>query len=260
MKSWIVETDGWRANCALAIVAILAIASPVGAQQSSPSLKDALLSQRGFSGSRRPPPPPVARYVSETGSAFVLDRTSPLPLLKFENSAEVWVLSPQPASRGDVIYRNEMGEPMLRATKLGGMILFTDESPNGAAAALVGKAPSIQPPSVLSPIALYQRMGQASLRASRAAQRQMPFETLQDARPETSVLIAESATVTAEAFERMARNGDRSILARITRVVLAEGHKPGATLKNGALVVTYAPGQGVAGRPSSKRIVKVIDR
>ncbi|OYX99955.1 MAG: DUF4908 domain-containing protein [Caulobacter sp. 35-67-4] len=259
MKSSIVEMDGWRAKCVLVIVAMLAIASPVGARQTNQSLRDALLGHRGFSTSRRPPPPPVARYVSETGSALVLDRASPLPLLKFENSAEVWVLSPQPASRGDVIYRNELGEAMLRATKLGGMILFTDERPNGAAAALVGKAASIQPPSVLSPIALYQRMGQASVRASRAAQRQMPFES-QDARPETSVLIAEAATVTAEAFERISRNGDRATLARITRVVLAEGDKPGAVFRNGALIVTFAPGQGVAGRPSSKRIVKVVNR
>ena len=260
MKSSIVEMDGWRAKQALVIVAMLAIAAPAVAQQSPQSLRDALLGHRGFSTSRRPPPPPVARYVSETGNAFVLDRAAPLPLLKFDNSAEVWVLSPQPASRGDVLYRNEMGEPMLRATKLGGMILFTDESPNGAAAALAGKAPSIQPPAAISPIALYQRMGQASLRASRAAQRQMPFETLQDARPETSVLIAEAATITAEAFERLARKGDRATLASITRVVLAEGDKPGASLKNGALVVTYAPGQGVGGRPSSKRIVKVVLR
>ena len=259
MKSSSVETGGWRANCVLAIVAILAITSPASAQQAAQSLRDALLGHKGLSTSRRPPPPPVARYVSETGSAFVLDRASPLPLLKFENSAEVWVLSPQPASRGDVIYRNEMGEAMLRATKLGGMILFTDESPNGAAAALVGKAPSIQPPSVLSPIALYQRMGQASVRASRAAQRQMPFES-QDARPETSALIAEAAAITAEAFERIARKGDRSLLAQVTRVVLVEGDKPGATLKKGALIVTFAPGQGLAGRPSSKRIVKVVNR
>lgn len=259
MKSSRIETGDCRAIHVLAMVALLAIASPASAQQAAQSLRDALLGHRGLSTSRRPPPPPVARYVSETGSAFVLDRASPLTLLKFENSAEVWVLSPQPAPRGDVIYRNEMGEPVLRATKLGGMILFTDETPNGAAAALVGKAPSIQPPSVLSPIALYQRMGQASLRASRAAQRQMLFES-QEARPETSVLVAEAATITAEAFERLARKGGRAMLAKLNRVLLVEGDKPGAALKDGALIVTYAPGQGTAGRPSSKRIVKVVDR
>ena len=260
MKSSRIETGDCGAFHVLAMVAMLAIASPASAQQAAQSLGDLLLGHRGLSTSRRPPPPPVARYVSETGSAFVLDRASPLPLLKFDNSPEVWVLSPQPAPRGDMIYRNEMGEPVLRATKLGGMILFTDESPNGAAAALTGKAPSLQPPAAISIFALYQRMGQASIRASRAAQRQVSFETVQDARPETSVLIAESATIAAEAFERMARKGERAELARVMRVLLAEGAKPGATFKNGALTITYALGQGAAGRPSSKRIVKIVNR
>ena len=53
---------------------------------------------------RKAPPPPVARYVSETGSGFVLDRDAPMPLLKFDNSPEVWVLSPQPASRGSQLF------------------------------------------------------------------------------------------------------------------------------------------------------------
>jgi hypothetical protein len=113
---------------------------------------------------------------------------------------------------------------------------------------------------VLSVNVLFQRLYQASTRVTRAAQRQIPFETVQDARPETSVLIADTATITAEALERLVRKGDRSEIAKVTRVLLAEGDKPGATFKNGALIVTYAPGQGVAGRPSSKRIIKVVNR
>ena len=42
--------------------------------------------------------------------------------------------------------------------------------------------------------------------------------------------------------------------------LLAEGRKPSASLTDDALTVTYAPGQGVAGRPSSERIVKVVRR
>src|SRR6185437_5844961 len=33
--------------------------------------------------------PPIARYVSEDGDVFTLDRTGPKPLLKFESSFEV---------------------------------------------------------------------------------------------------------------------------------------------------------------------------
>jgi hypothetical protein len=235
-------------GCAILLAcALAASAGPANAQSSN--FRDALFGHRGGAEARKTPTPPVARYVSETGYAFVLDRAAPQPLLKFENSSEVWVLSPQPAPRGDIIYKNEMGEPVLRATKLGGMTLFTSDRPDGDAASMMGKATSIQMPTVLSVNALFQRLIQASARAGRAAQHRILFQT-----------VADTATVTAEAFEKMARNGDRGLLGRVTRVLLAEGKKPGASLKGGDLTVIYAPDRGFAGRPSSKRIIKVVNK
>lgn len=247
-------------GCAILLAFALATCAGAANAQSSQGLRDALFGNRGGLEARRAPAPPVARYVSETGNAFILDRAAPQPLMKFENSSEVWVLSPQPAPRGDTIYKNELGEPVLRASKLGGMTLFTAERPAGDAAALMGKAASIQPPSFISVNALFQRLVQASARASRAAQHRVSFETVDDATPGTSVLVADTATVTAEAFERMARNGDRALLSRVVRVLLAEGRKPGASLKGGDLTVTYAPDKGLAGRPSSKRIIKIVNK
>lgn len=251
--------------CAAALtLALTGLASlvPAGAAhaQSKQSLRDALFGDRAVAEARKPPAPPIARYVSEGGGAFVLDRAAAVPLLKFENSNEVWVLSSHVGPRGDVIYKNELGEPVLRATKLGGMTLFTADRPGGAAAAMMGRAQTIQPPAFIKPSALFVRMAQAADRASRAARHTVSFETVQDVRPETSVLVAECANVAAEAFERMARNGDRGLLSRIARVLLAEGRKPGATIKDDALVITYAAGKGPAGRPSSERIIKVVDR
>lgn len=260
MKFCKAEFGARGGKAALSILALMLTAGAADAQQLPHSLRDALLGHKGAAEARRVAPPPVARYVSETGGTFVFDKAAPQPLIKFDNSTEVWVLSPQPASRGDVIYRNDLGEPVLRVTKLGGVILFTDDVPMGAAAALSGRATSIQPPAVLSVAALFQRLVIAANRASRAAQRQIEFATLEDARPETSVLIADSAIVAAEAFEQAARKGDRSILAKVGRVLLTEGRKPSAQVKDGSLIVTYAPGQGLAGRPSSKRIIKVMDR
>jgi hypothetical protein len=260
MKFRMAELNDLGARCVLAIAALLAMAGTAGAQQSPHALRDALLGRHGSPDAHRMnAAPPVARYVSDSGGGFIFDQASSLPLVKFDNSTEVWVLSAQPASRGDVIYRNDLGEPVLRVTKLGGMILFTDDAPLGAAAALSGRASSIQPPAVLSVAALFQRLALAANRASRVAQRQIEFATVQDARPETSVLIADSASLTAEAFERVARK-DRSVLSKIMRVLLAEGHKPGAQVKDGELIVTYAPGEGLAGRPSSKRIFRVMYR
>ena len=245
-------------GCAILLACAL-VASAGAANAQSSSLRDAFFGNRGME-SRKAPAPPVARYVSETGYAFVLDRAAPQPLLKFENSSEVWVLSPQPAPRGDTIYKNEMGEPVLRATKLGGMTLFTSDRPAGDAAALMGRATSIQMPTMLSINALFQRLVQASARAGRAAQHRIAFLTIDDATPGTSVLVADTATVTAEAFEKMARTGNRKPLNRVVRVLLAEGKKPDAKLKDGDLTVTYAPDKGFAGRPSSKRIIKVVNK
>ena len=81
--------------------------------------------------------PPVARYVIDEGGAFVIDnRDVRHPMLKFEDSPEVWVMSTSRGPRGDVLYKNDLGEPMLRATRLGGMTVFTDKRPGGSAAAL----------------------------------------------------------------------------------------------------------------------------
>ncbi|MGD6771262.1 DUF4908 domain-containing protein, partial [Staphylococcus arlettae] len=85
--------------------------------------------------SRRSPPPPVARYMVGDSAGFILDRSSPTVLIKFDDSSEVWALEPQTVSRGDVIYRNDAGEAVLRATRLGGLTLFTPKLPGGAAAA-----------------------------------------------------------------------------------------------------------------------------
>jgi hypothetical protein len=198
--------------------------------------------------------PPVARYVSEDGDAFVLDRSQGRPFLKFDSSPEVWALQPQPGPRGDVIYKNDLGEPILRATRLGGVTVFTDQRPEGSAAALAGGGDPLRL-GVLGPQALLERLAQASARASRAARRLIPFDA--DATPASSALIADAAVVASEAVVRLSRIAEgRAILARIRHVELVEGKKPQAKLaKTGSLQITVAPAQGLAGRPSSERIV-----
>ncbi len=212
-------------------------------------LRDGLFKNRGGEQA------PTACYVSEEGRVFTLDRTRPVSMLKFEDSPEVWALQPNPAPRGDVIYKNDMGEPMLRATRLGGFTLFTDDRPNGEAVSLAGGcAPLRLMP--MSPQAVFERLAQASLRASRAARRPMLFEA--EATPESSALIADAAVVTSLAIIRLAARDDgRRLLARIGRVRFSEGKKASASLKDGILRIVVSPAQGLAGRPSSDRILKI---
>ena len=200
--------------------------------------------------------PPLARFVSEEGRVFTLDRTQPTPMLKFEDSPEVWVLLPSPAPRGDVIYKDELGEPVLRATRLGGLTLFSDQRPNGEAVSLAGGGAPLRL-APLSPAALGERLLQASYRSGRIARRTIVFEA-RKITPAGSALVGDAAIVTSLAFLRMAeRRGGRSALGQFSIVRFEEGKKPSVTLKDGILRIVVAPAQGLAGRPSSKRIMKV---
>src|SRR3989344_2510936 len=163
---------------ALLGVAALAFAHPAEAGPVD-RLREGLFKHRGAEASR----PQIARYVAEEGLVFILDRTQPVPMLKFEDSPEVWALAPNPAPRGDTIYKNDLGEPVLRVTRLGGFTLFTDQRPSGEAVSLAGGGGPPRPGAgaprgraPLSPQAVFEGMAQASLRASRAARRPMLFE------------------------------------------------------------------------------------
>jgi len=208
-------------------------------------------------GGERGAQPLTGRYEMDAGGAFVFDRSTVKPLLKFDDSLEIWALQPAPGPRGDVIYRNDVGEPMVRATRLGGMTVFTAKRPDGSAAAFDGASAPLRVPS-LSPQGLFRAFYQATLRASRAAGHQVAFETLQDADPTTAAPVADAASVASEALlEMAAAPGGKAALGHIIDVRIAQGAKPGATLKKGVLTVTIVPAQGVFGRPSSRRIERV---
>lgn len=200
--------------------------------------------------------PPVACFQSEDGRGFTLDRTQSTPMLKFEDSPEVWALLPSPAPRGDVIYKNDLGEPVLRATRLGGFTLFSDRRPSGEA---VSRGSGCGPLRLtfLSPQALGERMLQASVRSGRAARRAVLFEA--EATPNSAALIADAAMVVSLAFLRIStKDGGRATLGKVSKVLFVEGRKPLVGFSAGTLRIVVAPSQGLAGRPSSEKVIKVL--
>src|SRR5690606_35599225 len=102
---------------ACAMAGVGAPAFPVQAEQQS------LVDRLGAQGRRNVTP--VARFDCQAGPAFVLDQSGPRVLLRFEGAAEIWVLRPRAGPRGDVFYRNDVNEPVLRSTRLGGVTLYT---------------------------------------------------------------------------------------------------------------------------------------
>ena len=244
-------------------VACLALACSTGAEAAvAPgALGDVIFGARP-QDDRGAPPPLVARYVSDEGESFVLDRSAPIPLLKFEESQEVLALSPSPAARGDVIYRDDVGEPVLRATKLGGLILFARARPGGAPVALAGQASGLRLQAI-SASALLQKLGQASIRASRAARHLVVFDAqlgAQELTPDAAAVFGDAASVAAEAVVRIARRADgNSLLRRFGRILFHPGARSGARVAGGVMDLTVSPGQGLAGRPSSARIMAAAE-
>lgn len=237
---------------AVAFAAAMTFGWAAGAQAGPQTLREGLFGDRPVTG--RQASPPIARYVSEDGDAFVLDRSQPRVYMKFDDSPEIWALRPHPAPRGDVIYKNDLGEPMLRATRLGGLTLFTADRPGGSPAALAGAGGALRL-APLSPQALLEKLAQASARATRAARRLIPFEA--DASPASSAVVADAAAVAAEAVVRISRRPDgRSLLSRVKKVKLVEGRRPSAILYGDEMRITVTPADGLYGRPSSDRIMQ----
>ena len=205
--------------------------------------------------------PPVARYSAGQGAVFVLDRSSGMPLLKFEGSPEVWVLQASPAARGDVIYKNDMGEPILRATRLGGLTLFSNTAPGGEAVAFVGDADDLQPPPFLSPQAVFQRMLQASTRASHAAQHVIAFDAT-DVTPDSAPVFVDAATAASEAVIVLSHREDgKAFLRRLDKMIFQAGAQPGVNILSAEggharMQIFVDAAKGLAGRPSSERLVR----
>ena len=207
------------------------------------------------------------RYSPADGETFVVDHFNGKDLLlRFDDNQEVWALKPTAGPRGDVIYKNDTGEAMLRATRLGGLTLFTDDRPGGAPAAYVGEGASLRPPQIANLNALFQILIQASLRASRAAQHLVVFEaqdlTPRDLTPTSSAILADAAWNTAEAFNKVAgKNGQgRALVTRFTRVQFTTGKEVSAKVNGTVVQITVTADKSYAGRPSSERIMTVLQK
>ena len=235
--------------------------APLPAQAQGPSLKDFLFGHP--SGTELAP----GRYAPQEGEPFLIDHSGDgAVLVRFADSAEVWVLKPDSGPRGDVIYKNDVGDEILRATRLGGLTFFSHLHPTGEATAYYGEASGLKLAPVPSPTVLFQAMVQASVRASRAVQHLVVFEaedlSPHDLEPTSGALIADAAATTADAFSRLAAQGQtgKLLAARYLRVRFVTGREPQARTSGAVLFVTVNPALGYGGRPSSARLMTVMAR
>jgi hypothetical protein len=199
--------------------------------------------------------PETGRYVAETGESFVFDRSGARPLFRFQSRNETWALTARPAPRGDIIYRNDAGDQILRVTPDGGMTLYSVRAPNGSPASMAGPAPALERP-LLGPIQLSNLMVQRSFLMSRALGRMISVQL--DGEQDEG-LCTDALMVTTDAVLRMAASPAlRAQINGLQTVTITEGRTSAVTYANGELRVTVRPNQGETGRPSSARIIQAV--
>jgi hypothetical protein len=244
------ESSSVRVAAVAALTGLAAGWLPCAPAAAQTALNGGMFDRPSVDG-RKPQYPPVGRYVAAQGEAFVLDRSTSAALLKFEDEPEVYALRPTPGPRGDIIWVNDVGQPVLRSTRLGGMILFTLDRPTGTPAAFAAPTSHLKP-RALSPGALLQQLAAASAKASRAARRLLPFEAPQVQRGEEP-LYADAAHLAAEGLvQATSTRKGRGVVARLRRVRFTEGDAPSAVVNDDTLEIVLAPQKGWPGvlRPS----------
>lgn len=245
-----------RALCLLIIALCLPVAG-VAQAQAERTLRDSLIGRATPNDGRTNAPPTVARFTTDRGASFVLDRSRRNPLIQFDGDSEVWALTPTPGPMGDIIFKNDLGEPVLKATRWGGMILFSKDRPTGDPVAVAGRAEAFEP-GHMSPSQLFQHLVRTSKKASAALSRLVRFEADVQT-PGADYLFADAATVTADAIVEMsATTKGRKLLAPVQEVKLIEGRPPSAWVEGDTLMLKLDLSKGWGGRPSSKRVMKVL--
>lgn len=199
--------------------------------------------------------PRPGRYVSEAGQAFILDRAGSLTLLRFERSTETWALRPSSAPRGDTIYRNDAGDQVLRVTTGGGITVYTTRTPGGSPVSLAGPPVSLEPPS-LGPVQMFNLMTRRSGLVSEAMGRLVRINVFGE---ESEALCIEALIVTTDAVIRIARSPSaRPFLDRLRSITIVEGARASVSYSGGDLRVVVDPKRGIAGRPSSARVIRAV--
>jgi hypothetical protein len=240
---------------ATAVLTLTLFVSPSQAQNRGNAQAEQSQSLRNSGGASRSLPP-TGRYVAESGEAFILDRSGQRPLVRFERREETWVLRPTAAPRGDIIYRNDAGDQVLRVTPGGGMTVYTPRAPGGSPASFAGPGASLSPPT-LGPSQMFQLMTRRSAMLSQALGRLIEINV--DTNEAAEGLTVEALIVATDAALRIARSPTaRSSLERLRSITIVDGPRASVTYARGDLRIVVSPAQGVAGRPSSARVINAF--
>ncbi len=185
----------------------------------------------------------------------VLDAAGPAP--------EIYLLSATRGPRGDVIYKTDEGETLLRIAAYGGATVFWPGEFQGVAASKSFGDDH--------PLKLVFEEYDAALRRAQGASAQISaivgspvfFDVSAGRRTkgDNSAVLSDAVLTAAKGLAMVANDatGARVLAERVRRVAFLPGAAPGVALNGAVLEILYVPNQGIGGRPSSAKVAHYLE-
>lgn len=185
----------------------------------------------------------------------ILDAAGPTP--------EIYSLSATRGPRGDVIYKTDEGETLLRIAAYGGATVFWPGEVQGVAAS---KSFGDDHPLTLVhedyEIAVRRAQG-ASAQVSAMIGAPIFFDVSAGRRStgDNAAVLSDAVLTAAKGLAMVADDaiGARVIAERIRRVAFLPGAAPDVVLNGSVLEILYVPGQDINGRPSSAKVSHYLE-
>jgi hypothetical protein len=177
---------------------------------------------------------------------------------------EVFLATGARGPRGDIIYKGETGEVLLRIMSYGGATVFWPGRANGEAAAKsYGDDANLRLPPATRADAL-RRADLASARLSALTGARMAFELGAAAPIEGAgddAVLADAIMRVVAGMAEVARDqtGAGVVAERINQVTFKAGGPPHLSLDGKVLKVIYDPALDAAGRPSSRAVKEFLE-
>jgi hypothetical protein len=240
------------AALALGFAAAIA-AAPASAQQPPPSTfaqGKAAQAQRSANTATKG----GTRYTDMASDKnFILENRGSDVLLQVEGDPEVRTLVPVPAQRGDVFFKDDRGQVVLRVTEQGNVVSYLANK-EGSPADLIGYVAPLSTPAMTS--SLNELRLHAAQRLAKLAGHEVTiFGTSEFSRNEA--WAADALNNVVAGVERA--NGLAGKTAtKLTTVRLVRTQAPSVVFKDGELVLGVNPDEEFGGRVSSEAITNAL--
>lgn len=204
-------------------------------------------------------------YAAGDDRTFTLEPYGDRLLLKLSDSPEKFVLTVERGSLGAKVLKYDTGATALRVSVWGGLTLYTQDDPSGVPATRQSDLPAETPATTVAAADLAAAFRDEAAHLNYVQAIALRFS----AGPHLSAAGDADRAAAFEALSNAGRGIERFLAAapahkalaeRLNTVQIAAGPRPLVTLTGKVLTVSFAPGQGLAGCPSSHAVAHALGK